>query len=201
MKRIMLTIIAPLFAAQVALADNVVVGQKLPPVVIEDKGEMVIEYDVVDGVMKYKDGSDITYKTFNSAALTGKIQTIYHLAARSGADELNQPFIDALIAAKVPEHGPDSPYKTTTILNIDDALWGTSGVATGRLADSQKGAAYAYHVIDAKGLALKKWGLKAKSSAVIVVDRDNKVLYFKDGKMSKDEIASVIALIEKHLAM
>jgi hypothetical protein len=56
-------------------------------------------------------------------------------------------------------------------------------------------------VVDAEGLALKKWGLKAKGTAIIVLDRDGKVLYFKDGKMSADEIASTVALIEKHLAM
>ena len=80
-------------------------------------------------------------------------------------------------------------------------MWGTSGVAIGRLQDSQEATAYAHYVVDAKGLALEKWGLNAKSSAVIVVDRDNKVLYFHDGKMSSADIAEVIALIEKHLAM
>lgn len=201
MKKLVFSLITQFLVAQIALSDGIVVGDKLPTVVVKDKGQMVIEYDVVNDVMVYKEDSKIAYDTFNSAALTGKIRTLYHLAARSGSDEINQPYIDALIAAKVSEQQPDSPYKTTTILNTDDAMWGTSGVAIGRLQDSQEATAYAHYVVDAKGLALEKWGLNAKSSAVIVVDRDNKVLYFHDGKMSSADIAEVIALIEKHLAM
>ena len=179
---------------------NIVVGKTLPPVIIKDKGQMVIDYDLANGIMVHKRGSKIKHKTFDSDELTGRINTIYHLAARSGSDDINQPFIDALIAAKVPEHQPDSPYKTTTVLNTHDSLWGTAGIGIGRLEDSQKKTAYAYYVVDSKGLALKKWGLNTKSSAVIVLDKDNTVIYFKDGKMSSGDIAEAIAVIEKHLA-
>jgi hypothetical protein len=184
-----------------AFAGSIVVGEKMPHVVIEDKGEMIIDYTIVDGTMTYKSGSEIAYKMFNSNELQGKIRTIYHLAARSGIDAINQPFIDALIAAKLPETLPDSPYKTLTILNTDDALWGTASIANGQLADSQKETAYANYVVDKKGLAANAWGLQKKSSAIIVVGSDNQVLYFRDGKMSADEIATAVALIKSALSM
>lgn len=192
--------IATFFAANTAFAQAVQVGEKLPPVVIENKGQMVIEYDVVDGVMNYKAGTDIQYKMFKSDASSGKIRTIYHLAARSGVDAVNDPYIEALIAAKLPETLPDSPYKTITILNADDALWGTAGIAKGQLEDSQKATGYASYVLDAKGVALKTWQLNKKGSAVIVLDRDDTVLFFKDGKLSDDDIASAVALIQQKLA-
>jgi hypothetical protein len=209
MKKAILLIVTALFTApftapftlNTAFADGIVVGEKLPSVTIEKKGQMVVESDVVDDIMKMKDGTDITYETFNSDDLTGKIRTVYYMAARTGIEDINQPYIDGLIAAKLPEFTPDGTYKTTTILNTDDAMWGTSGIAAGRLEDSQIKTAYAFFVIDSEGLALKKWGLKAKGTAIIVLDRDGKVLYFKDGKMSADEIASTVALIEKHLAI
>ena len=162
---------------------------------------MVIEYDVVDDAMTFKDGTEIQFKTFNSDDLNGKITTIYHLAARSGIDDINNPYIDALIAAQLPEKQPDSPYKTVTILNTDDALWGTAGIASGQLEDSQKDTAYAYYVLDEKGVALQTWQLKKKGSAVIVLDRDGTVLYFKDGKLSDNDIASAVAIIKDKLAM
>ena len=192
---------ATFFAANVAFAQGITVGQKLPPVVVEKKGQMVIEYDVVNDVMTYKDGTDIQYETFNSSALNGKIRTIYHLAARTGIDDINNPYIDALIAAQLPEKQPDSAYKTVTILNTDDALWGTAGIASGQLEDSQKETAYAYYVVDEKGVALQTWQLKKKGSAVIVLDRDGTVLYFKDGKLSDNDIASAVAIIKEKLAM
>ncbi len=192
--------IAALFAAANASgASAIKVGEKLPSVVIENKGEMVIDYDVVDGTMVHKDGSDIGFKTFDSDASAGTVRTIYHLAARTGIDGINQPYIDALIEAELPETAPDSPYKTITILNTDDALWGTAGIAKGQLEDSQKETAYAYYVVDEKGVALQKWGLKKKSSAVIVLDKDNTVLFFKDGKMNADDIASAVAAIKEKL--
>jgi len=179
---------------------SIMVGKKLPPIVIKDKGQMVIDHEMANGIMVHKRGTKIKHKTFDSDDLAGRINTIYHLAARSGSDDINQPFIDALIAAKVPEHQPDSPYKTTTILNTHDSLWGTAAIGIGRLEDSQKKTAYANYVVDSKGLALKKWGLNTKSSAVILLDKDNTVIYFKDGKMSRDDISEAVAVIEKHLA-
>ena len=205
MKKSMLLIVTALFTMPFALnsasADGIVVGEKLPSVTIKNKGQMVVESVVVDDIMVLKEGTGISYETFKSDDLTGKIRTVYYMAARAGIEDINQPFIDGLKAAKLPEVTPDGSYKTTTILNTDDAMWGTSGIATGRLEDSQRETAYAFFVIDAEGLGLKKWGLKAKGTAIIVLDGDGKVLYFKDGKMSADEITSTVALIEKHLAM
>ena len=209
MKKTLLLLVTAFFTASFtapftfnsAFADGIVVGEKLPSVTIEKKGQMVVESVVVDNIMVLKDGTDISYETFNSDDLTGKIRTVYYMAARTGIEDINQPFIDGLIAAKLPEFTPDGGYKTTTILNTGDAMWGTSGIAAGRLEDSQSETAYAFFVIDSEGLGLKAWGLKKKGTAIIVLDRDGKVLYFKDGEMSADEIASTVALIEKHLAM
>ena len=193
-------VIATLFAAaNAAGAPSIKVGEKLPSVVIENKGEMVIEYDVTDGEMVYQDGTDIEFKSFDSNAQTGKVRTIYHLAARSGVDGINQAYIDALIEAELPEKAPDSPYKTVTILNTSDALWGTAGIARGQLEDSQKETAYAHYVVDEKGLAQQKWGLKKKGSSVIVLDKDNTVLFFRDGRLSADDIASAVAAIQEKL--
>jgi YtfJ family uncharacterized protein len=201
MKTARLLTIATFFAASAALAEGIVVGETLPPVTIEETGQMVFDYDVVDGVMIYKKGSKITHKTFNSDDLKGKVRSIYHLAARGGTEDINQPYIEALTAAQLPQYEPDSPYKTTTILNTDDALWGTSGVAVSMFEGSQKKLAHDYYVVDSEGMALNKWGLQPKNSAVILLDRDGKVLYFKEGKMSDADIASAIAMIQKQLAM
>ena len=66
------------------------------------------------------------------------------MAARTGIEDINQAFIDALIAAAAPEFTADGSYKTTTILNTVDAMWGTSGVGTGRLEKRQRETAYAF---------------------------------------------------------
>ena len=202
LSRIGFTLLSASFlSASVALADGIVVGQKLPPLTIEDEGQMVFDYEMVDGAMTFKKGSKIKHKTFNSGELNGTVRSIYHLAARSGVDGINQPYIDALTAANLPQYAPDSPYKTITILNTDDALWGSSGVAIGMFEGSQKKLAHDYYVVDKKGRALEAWGLEPKTSAVMVLDRDGTVLFFKEGKLSDDDISSAVALIQKHVAM
>ncbi len=201
MKKSLLLALMVVFIAGTTYANGVKVGEKLPLIDIEQKGFMVPEYDIKDGKMIFKAGTEINYKKWSSSELTGRIGVVYHLAARSGSDEINKPFIDALIAADLPEYLPESPYKTTTILNTDDAFWGTSGIASGRFEASQKDVAYACYANDENGVAQKAWGLKTKGSAVIILDKDGTVLYFKDGKMTQGEIENAVKLIKHKLGM
>ena len=138
MKTAHLLTASALFATSAALAEGILVGEPLPPVTIEKQGQMVFDYDVVDGAMVFRKGSKITHKTFNSDDLKGRVNSIYHQAARAGTEDINQAYIDALTAAQLPQYEPDSPYKTTTILNTDDALWGTASIAVGMFEGSQK---------------------------------------------------------------
>jgi hypothetical protein len=181
-------------AASLAFA-GVQVGQKLPEVSIAEGGILVPPTKVVSGRM-VMDGKVIARRPWALQESRGRICTIYHLAARIGVDDLNKPFIDALIAAKLPEFTPDGAYKTITILNIADALWGTTGIVRGRLEDSQRDFPYAMHVMDDKGVARAAWDLKPKTAAVIILDRDGTVLFFKEGKLSPEEITRAVGIIK-----
>jgi uncharacterized protein len=187
-------------ASATAWAGDVILGKTLPLVTIEKKGLMVPAYEIKNGRMVFKEGSEITYRKWSSSELTGKIRTVYHLAARNGIDEINQPYIDALIEANLPETLPDSSYKTLTILNTSDAFWGTAGIASGRFENSQKKFPYAYYVNDEEGIVQKAWGLKEHESAVIILDTEGRVIYFKEGKMSPEDIQNAVSLIKKKLA-
>lgn len=187
-------------AAAPAPAGQLVVGEPLPAVDVPEKGWLVPEYDIVDGKMVHKEGTSVTHRPFSSSELKGKIRTIYHLAARVGIDEINKPYIDALIAAELPQKLPDSPYKTITVLNTGDALWGTAGLAHARMESSQKEYPHAEYVIDSKGSALAAWGLEEKNSAVILIDAESKVLWFKEGKLTDAEISEAVGLIKTKVA-
>ncbi len=199
MRKILLLLFMVLFMVSVSYAIEIKIGEKIPQINIEEKGFLVPEYEIINGKMIYKADTDINYKKWSSSELTGRIGVVYHLAARLGADEINKPFIDALMAADLPEYLPDSPYKTTTILNTDDAVWGTAGIASGRFENSLKENTYAYFANDENGVAQKSWGLKKKGSAIIIHDKEGKVLYFKDGKMTQDEIQKGILIIQNEL--
>jgi len=177
---------------------GVVVGQKLPSVAVADRGVMVPHVKVVDARMVL-DGADIAYRPWTLAETAGRVRTIYHLAGRIGIEGVNKDFIDAIIAAKRPEFLPDSPYKTITILNLSDTLWGTHGIASGKFETSQRQFPHALYVADEKGVARAAWDLQPRQSAVIILDRDDTVLFFKEGKLSPGEIRAAIDLIRGKL--
>ena len=174
---------------------GVVVGQKLPSITVTDKGVMVPRTKVQNGKMVL-DGKDISYAPWKLEDGSGRVRTIYHLAGRIGIDDKNKDFIDALIAAKLPEYLPDSPYKTITILNLDDTFMGTHGIASGKFETSQRNFPHAIYVADEKSVAQTAWGLKRKESAVIVLDKDGTVLFFKEGKLSPEDVAKAVGIIK-----
>ncbi|GLH72841.1 hypothetical protein GETHLI_13430 [Geothrix limicola] len=185
-------------SALAATGAPIQVGQKLPPVQVQAGGVLVPHCRVVDGRMVLE-SKELGARAWSSLEMEGRVRTIYHLAARMGIDDLNKPFIDALIAAKLPEYAPDGEYKTITILNLADALWGTSGLGRSRLADSQRDFPYAVHVLDEQGVARAAWALQPKQSAVIILDRDGTVLFFKEGKLSPEEIGRAVGIIKERL--
>ena len=52
---------------------------------------------------------------------------------------------------------------------------------------------------DKKGAIRNAWGLAPESSAVIILSKAGKVVFFKDGQLSKAEIDQVIQVIKKNL--
>ncbi|MGM0418252.1 MAG: YtfJ family protein [Thermodesulfobacteriota bacterium] len=182
-----------------AYAEEIKTGEKLPEITIKEKGIMTFDYEIKNNKMIYPEDIEINYRPWSTSELEGKVSTIYHLAARMGIEDINQPYIDALIKADLPDKLPDSDYKTTTILNLDDAAWGTSGLASSKFTKSQEEFPYAYYVADNNGTAAETWNLEKKNTAVIVIDKSNKVLFFKEGKLDDEDIKTAVSRIKEAL--
>jgi YtfJ family uncharacterized protein len=187
-----------LSVARIPGGSTVVVGRKLPEVGVTDKGVMVPSTRIESRRMVL-DGEDITYRPWKLSATNGRVRTIYHLAARLGLEGVNKPYIDALIAAKLPELLPDAPYKTITVVNLADALWGTRGLALARMERNQHDFPYALFVADEKGLAREAWDLKTGQTAVIILNRNGTILFSKEGRLSPAEIRQAVGIIQKEL--
>lgn len=171
------------------------VGLSLPEVRVNDKGQMVPSTRIERRRMVL-DGQDIAYRSWSLSASHGQVRTIYHLAARLGLEDVNKEFINALVAAKLPELLPDAPYKTITVVNLADALWGTRGLALGRMERNQHDFPYALFVADEKGLAREAWDLAPGQSAVIILDREGAILFFKEGRLTPAEIRQAVGIIQ-----
>ncbi|CAB5657469.1 YtfJ family protein [Providencia hangzhouensis] len=179
-----LLLICLLGVSAVASAANIQLNQSVPAVSVTDKGELVMNND-----------GKLDYQPWKSQQLVGKVRTIQHIAGRSSAKELNAPLVEAIKQAKFPH---DS-YQTTTIINTDDAIFGTGVFVKNSVEDSKKEFPYSQFIVDSEGTVKNAWGLKPESSAIIVLDNQGKVLFFKDGELNTQEIQKVISLLVSSL--
>ena len=95
-----------LLLPMMASAHQFETGQRVPPIGITDRGELVLDKD------------QFSYKTWNSAQLVGKVRVLQHIAGRTSAKEKNATLIEAIKSAKLPH----DRYQPTTIVNTDDAI-------------------------------------------------------------------------------
>jgi YtfJ family uncharacterized protein len=167
----------------ISFASNVVVGEHLPQINIADKGEVTMEQ------------GDFTYRNWSSDELKGRVMVVQHLAGRTSAKELNDPLMEMISAANF---SPEV-YNTATIVNTDDAIWGTSGLVNSSLKDNKEEFPTAIFVIDASGDTRSQLDLEEESSAIFLIDKEGTVLFAKDGALTKDEITTVMGMINAQL--
>lgn len=181
MKKSLFTLLtSAILLGNTALAHNLKLEQPLPQVSVSDEGEIVLK------------GKEVAYQPWKSITLNGKVRIVHHLAGRSAAKEKNQAVIDAIKAA----HFNPTQYQTTTIINADDAIVGTGLFVKSSAENGKKENPHSQVVLDDKSSAKNEWGLKGKESAVIVLDKSGKVKFVKEGKLSSEEIQTVIGLVK-----
>jgi YtfJ family uncharacterized protein len=158
-------------------------GEKAPTVAVADKGELFV------------DGDKITYKSWDSEQMLGKTRVLHIIAGRKSAKALNAPLMDAITEAKFPE----DKYQTTTIVNQDDAMWGTGSFVKSSLEDSKRESFWSSMVLDADGNVAKAWELQKENSFIAVQDATGTILWMKEGALDESEIAQVMALVSENL--
>ena len=60
-----------------------------------------------------------------------------------------------------------NPHQTFNIINLDDAMFGTSGIVQRTVEDRKRRYIVPGFALDKEGVILKAWGLVQDSSAVI----------------------------------
>ena len=95
---------------------------------------------------------------------------------------------------------PLGSYHVTTVINLDDALWGTSGFVVSEVKDSKKKYPASTIVLDENGTGLETWQLQPKGAIIIVLDTLGTVLYLKEGGMSEEEIENTLELMRQQIA-
>jgi YtfJ family uncharacterized protein len=166
-----------------ALAINLEIGQQVHTVSVDSHGELLLE------------NNDIRYDQWNSQNMLGKVRVIQAIAGRKSAKKLNAPLMTAITDAKFP---PES-YQTTTIINQDDAMWGTGSFVKSSAEDSKQEFPWSSMVLDENGVVASAWELEAENSAIIVQNKAGEILYIKEGALSEEEIDQVLSLIKDNI--
>ncbi|WP_413731304.1 YtfJ family protein [Sodalis sp. RH20] len=167
-----------------ALAHSLVIGKTLPKVAVAEQGELLLQKE------------KFSYKFWDSSQLAGKIRLVQHIAAQSSASEMNAAMIEALKKTNLPA----KYYQTTTIINENDAVFGSGPSFARNWVENHKtiypGSQF---ILDAHGNVLQAWHLQPKSSAVMVLDAQGRVRYAKEGALSFAEIQQVTTLLHRLL--
>ncbi|AKH70019.1 putative transcriptional regulator [Spongiibacter sp. IMCC21906] len=184
-----LPLIIALVVASLGLYSNqslaIELGGTLPAYQVESKGELILE------------GEDIRYQPWSSSAITNDSPTlIFYMAARLSSEKIIAPLRDQLDA----KNYADGSFQSISIVNMDEALWGTGGLVLGKLADNKRDHPRATIIADDVGSALSLWSLKKKSVAVILLNSDGVIEYLNQGSLSENEVAEIIQLLDKKIA-
>ncbi len=169
----------------IELQSGLQTGQPLPVLDIQSGGEIRV------------DDNNIIKRPWNSSCLDskGKVQVVQYIAANFGVRSQNKAFNDSLVE----KHFTSEQMSTTIIVNMADTMDIAKNMVFKKVAKSKAKHQTIDFVIDDHGVGLERWGMKNKSSAVIVLDENGKVLFAKDGPLSDLEIEHTIKLIEAHM--
>lgn len=166
-----------------ATAHNLTLHQTPPAVAVTNAGELVLTQN------------QLSARNWRLSNGEGKVRLVQHIAGRSSAKELNAPLIEAIKAANLPR----DRYQTVTIINVDDALFGTSGFVRSSAEESKREFPWSSIVVDNKGVVAQGWQLTAKNSAIILLNKEGTVLFAKEGALNSEQINSVMMRIKEAL--
>jgi len=170
MKNVVLSVIL-----MFGLLDAIEVGKVPPHVVIEGKN-----------------GGEVKGNAWDSSMLKGKIYVLFYVDPDK--KDLNKRLSQTLKAKNYPRDKVNS----IAMVNLK-ATWLPNIVLESLLKSKQKEFPDTLFVKDKQKVMVKKWNLEDDNSDILVFNQQGKLIYKKFGKVSKKEIAKIIALIEKNL--
>ena len=160
-------------------------GGQLPALNVPSRGELEIN------------GDSVRFVPWSTKQITaGTPVLIFHLAARMSSDSIIAPLRERL------DNGNYDPgsFQSISVVNLDDALWGTQGLVTSELAKNKRAHPQAVLVADDEGRGLKAWSLEPKGVAVILLNADGKIRLLKEGKLSEGDVNDIVTALNNEIA-
>jgi len=151
----------------------------LPVLEITDRGELTMN------------GEDFRFIPWSSEMNPGKVHVIQYFGANMGDRDVFKPVTDLLESSMKP-----GSVHVSTVLNMDAALWGTTGFVLSELEKNKKIHPQATLVLDEDGVGVEQWDLGEAGTGLIVMDDKGIVKYFNRQSLTEAELASTMELIK-----
>jgi YtfJ family uncharacterized protein len=142
--------------------------------------------------LKEKLGGRLDGTPWSSAELQGKLSVIFYVDPDE--KDTNNDASEALNKQKYPEE----KYQSFGIINMA-ATWMPNFAISSALKDKQKRYPKTIYVRDYKKVLVKAWNIADDSSDVLVFDKKGVLIFRKDGKLTAEEIQTLLKVIREHL--
>ncbi len=142
--------------------------------------------------LKEKLGGRLDGTPWSSAELQGKVSVLFYVDPDE--KDANNDASEALNAEKF----PSDKYQSFGIINMA-ATWKPNFAISSALKDKQKRYPKTIYVRDYKKVLVKAWNIADDSSDVLVFDKKGALIFRKDGKLTAEEIKTLIKTIREHL--
>ncbi len=142
--------------------------------------------------LKEKWGGRLDGKPWSSEELKGKVHVLFYVDPDE--KDTNNDASEALSREKFPA----DRFQSVGIINMA-ASWLPNFAISSALKDKQKLYPATIYVRDYKKLLVNAWKISDDSSNVLAFDKNGRLIFRKDGKLTAEEIQRLIKIIRDHL--
>jgi hypothetical protein len=142
--------------------------------------------------LKEKLGGRLDGKPWSSEELQGKVHVLFYVDPDE--KDTNNDASEALDREKF----SSDKFQSVGIINMA-ATWFPNFAISSAIKDKQKRYPKTIYVRDYKRVLVSAWKIADDSSNVLAFDKQRKLIFRKDGKLTAEEIRTLIKSIRDHL--
>jgi YtfJ family uncharacterized protein len=142
--------------------------------------------------LKEKLGGRTDGKPWSSEELRGKVHVLFYVDPDE--KDMNKDASEALDR----ENFPIDKFQSVAIINMA-ATWLPNFAISPVLKDKQKRYPEVIYVRDYKKVLVDAWKIADHSYNILALDKEGKLIFRKDGKLTAEEIQMLIKVIRDHL--
>tara|TARA_R110000772_G_scaffold226474_1_gene337118 strand:+ start:522 stop:1085 length:564 start_codon:yes stop_codon:yes gene_type:complete len=150
------------------------VGEQLPELLIPDRGQMVLL------------GKNIEYVPWRSTEIVSdKPAIFYYMPANIRSEGAFNVLHEELAKRGL---SSSQNFESVTIVNIEQAVWGTSRLAYAAIENNKQENPSDIIVVDERGDAMTRWDLDLSEVALIIVDGRGRLSYLHKGRPLQTDV-------------